>query len=232
MERSKNMPDTKEIAEKAPEFPLISQDSSKNAELVCRWWDRKQEADNGLDIALRNGTDAIGCVKFELKGKLAQEKGYNQLLSAKIFETFGVYNAGVAAAAFSECINCIVSDTESIKIDLEKGFPFMQKHCENVLSLFQEMRPRDSFELMIVTKMVILDYLSNREFLRSVTTASDEIRTTRQSRGIKLSRLLLEFKDKFDRHRKPEQQIHVQHNHIYNEGQAIIGSQLSTRGGR
>ena len=48
---------------------------------------------------------------------------------------------------------------------------------------------------------------------------------------MKLSRLLLEFKEKLDKHRIPHQQINVQHNHVYNEGQAIIGSQINGKGG-
>jgi len=217
---------TKEIIEKG-----VSS-LSKDSELVCRWQNRKQEADNSLTPAILHGMDAIGCIKFELRGSTSTEESYDTLLSAKIFQTFGVYNAGVAAAAFTECVNCIVTGSGIMEKEPDQGKAFLERHCENVLSLFQEMRPRDSIELMIVTKMIILDHLSNREFTGSVTANSDEKRTTRQIRGIKLSRLLLEFKDRFDKHRRPEQQIHVQHNHIYNEGQAIIGSQLSIGGGR
>ena len=218
------MSNTKEITEKSS--------LSRDYELMCRWQDRKQEADNNLSPTILKGMDAIGCIKFELKGTALTEESYDTLLSAKIFQTFGVYNAGVAAAAFTDCINCIVTGSGVMEMEPNQGKAFLEQHCENVLSLFQEMRPRDSVELMIVTKMIILDHLSNREFTGSAAANSDEKRTTRQIRGIKLSRLLLEFKDRFDKHRRPEQQIHVQHNHIYNEGQAIIGSQLSVGGGR
>jgi hypothetical protein len=210
------------------EHPPLSQD----AELICKWQDRKQETDNNLRPAILDGMDVIGCIKFELRGSTSAQESYDTLLSAKIFQTFGVYNAGVAAAAFTDCINCIVTGSGVMEMEPNQGKAFLERHCENVLSLFQEMRPRDSIELMIVTKLIILDHLSNREFIGSAAANSDEKRTTRQIRGIKLSRLLLEFKDRFDKHRRPEQQIHVQHNHIYNEGQAIIGSQLSMGGGR
>lgn len=100
------------------------------------------------------------------------------------------------------------------------------------MALFQEIRPRDALELMMVTKVIILDHLSTKEFIAGSCRGSEEARNIRQSRGIKLSRLFMEFKDRLDKHRRPEQKIHVQHNHIYNEGQAIIGSNLSTGGGR
>lgn len=219
------MTNTKEIVEKT--LSPLTEDS----ELICKWQDRKQEADNSLSPVVHDGADAIGCIKFELRGRSSQEEGYDNLLCAKIFQTFGVYNPGVAAAAFSECINCIVTGSRALEMGPEKGKAFLEKHCENVLSLYQEIRPQDSIELMLMTKMIILDYLSNREFIGSVAINSDEMRTSRQARGIKLSRLFLEFKDRLDKRRKPEQQIYVHHNHIYNKGQAIIGSHLSTGGG-
>ncbi|CCB86464.1 unknown protein [Parachlamydia acanthamoebae UV-7] len=204
--------------------------ANQDAQLICKWSNRKQEADNGLGIAIFDGLDAIGSIQFEMKDKCTKDEGYENLLSAKIFETFGVYNAGIAAASFTECLNTIVVGVKVTEMKPEKAKIFFQKHCENLLSIFQEMRPRDLVELMMVTKMIILDYLSNREFIESVAANSEEKRTTKQIRGIKLSRLLLEFKDKFNKYRKPQQEIHVQHNHIYNQGQAIIGSHLSTEG--
>jgi len=219
------MSNTKEIVEKRA-TPL-----SEDAELVCRWLEHRQAVDNSLSPAILDGLDAIGCIQFELKNRCSKDEDYSNLLSAKIFQTFGVYHAGVAAAAFTDCINCIVPFSEIKEMGPDKGEAFLKRHCENILSLFQEMRPRDSIELMIVTKLIILNHLSSHDFAMSFAANTDEKRTLRQTRGIKLSRLLLEFKDRFDKHRRPEQQIHVQHNHIYNEGQAIIGSQLSMDGG-
>ena len=219
------MSNTKEIVQKRAISP------SEDAELVCKWLERRQAVDNSLRPAIFNGVDAIGCIQFELKDRCSEEEGYSNLLSAKIFQTFGVCNAGVAAAAFGDCINCIVPFSDIKEMEPDKMAACLERHCENILSLFQEMRPQDSIELMIVTKMIIINHLSSHDFAMSFAANTDEKRTIRQSRGIKLSRLFLEFKDRFDKHRRPEQQIHVQHNHIYNKGQAIIGSQLSMGGG-
>lgn len=220
------MSNAKELVEKR------STSLSEDAELVCKWLERGQTVDNSLRPALHNGLDAIGCIQFELKDRCSKEENYSDLLSAKIFQIFGVYNTGVAAAAFEDCVNCIVPFSDIREMGPDKGEAFLERHCENILSLFQEMRPRDSIELMIVTKLIILNHLSNHDFFMSFVANTDEKRTLRQARGTKLSRLFLEFKDRFDKHRRPEQQIHVQHNHIHNEGQAIIGSQLSMGGGQ
>ncbi|QVL57306.1 MAG: hypothetical protein KFB93_07970 [Simkaniaceae bacterium] len=44
--------------------------------------------------------------------------------------------------------------------------------------------------------------------------------------GIKLSRLLFEFKEKLNKYRRLHQKIQVQYNHVYNKGQAIVGPQF------
>jgi hypothetical protein len=117
--------------------------ANQDAQLICKWSNRKQEADNGLGIAIFDGLDAIGCIQFEMRGKCEKEEGYECLLSAKIFETFGVYNAGIAAASFTECLNSILAGVKVTEMEPEKAKIFFEKHCENVLSLFQEIRPRD-----------------------------------------------------------------------------------------
>ena|ERR1700733_13804999 len=93
------MSNTKEIIEKGA-TPL-----SEDTELVCRWLERKQAVDNSLSPAILDGLDAIGCIQFELKDRCSKEEDYSNLLSAKIFQIFGVCNAGVAAAAFYELYN-------------------------------------------------------------------------------------------------------------------------------
>lgn len=105
----------KEITKKMSQALLKPLPSSEEAELVCKWWQQKEDADNGLQVSILDGTDAIGCIKFELKGKSSEEPGYGNLLCAKIFETFGVYNPTVAEAAFTECINCTISGSTSWK---------------------------------------------------------------------------------------------------------------------
>jgi len=83
----------------------------------------------------------------------------------------------------------------------------------------------------MVSKLIILDLMSTREFIAANSSEIVDRRTTYITRGIKLSRLWCEIKEKLDKHRKPDQRIMVQHNHIHNEGQAIIGSQFSSGGG-
>lgn len=201
-------------------------------QLLCIWEEGAKSLDNGLNIAVLGETDAIGSVTFEIKGRASSEPEYEKLLRAKVFEIFGVYDVGVAAAAISECISCITVQVGSVGKDIEKAKTIIKIHTQNVFYLFQEIRPRDCIELMLVSKMIILHIISNQEFMGLMLVNSSELKTTKQMRGIKLSRLFLEFKDKLDKHRKPDQHIHVQHNHIHNEGQAIIGSQLSSVGGR
>jgi len=195
--------------------------------LVCKWWDRTQEADNGLEIAIYEGADQGNCIKFKLRNLSADEEGYKNLLCAKIYETFGVYDPNLVSSMISECINAMERISSQ---PIEKWEKLFSQLCSNIMSVFQEMRPRDIFELMLIKKIIILDCMSTQELIAANSAEIVDMRTLYQSRGVKLSRLMLECKDKLDKHRKPEQQIHVQHNHIHNEGQAIIGSHLTTGG--
>lgn len=210
--------------------PLISP-SKKEIDSVKKWWYHRQEVDNGLIISIQDGDGSIGSVLFKLRDRSSHDPGHNNLLHAKVFETFGVHNPNIAAAVYNDCINCAITAHQLIEMTPEEKKTFLEAQCAYILNLFQEMKPRDSFELLLISKIIILDYLSNREFISSVVAIQSDRRTERQSRGIKLARLLLEFKEKLHKHRRPDQQINVQHNHVYNEGQAIIGSHLHAGGG-
>lgn len=220
---------------KTPKKSSTSVESdSLNAEgkLICEWQDRKQATDNGLFPSIRDTESGSSSIGFALEDMDPTEKGYTHLLQAKVFEIFGVSDINVASAHFLECVRLVMVNENLIDVEPHLVRDRLNYHCRNLLSMFQEIRPRDALELTIVTKVIMLNYLSSQELIGSVTTHEEDIRNLRQKRGIKLSRLMLEFKEKLDKHRRPSQQIHVQHNHIYNEGQAIIGSQLSAGGGR
>ena len=211
------------MAKKKSNIQLPDKTFDEEVQLVCSWWEGKLALDNGLRV----GMDLSNGIKFELDSRSPEEEGYGNLLCAKVFQTFGVHNIGIAHSAFVDCINCILTGSNELdgKNPDEIKLIF-QRWCTNVLDLFQELGPRDAQELMIVTKMIILDHLSNREFIAGAHRSDEQKRTYRQSRGVKLSRLLLEFKEKLDKHRRPQQQINVQHNHVYNNGQAIVGAQF------
>ena len=211
------------MAKKKNNTQLPAKPSDEDVQLVCSWWEGKLALDNGLKV----GMDLSSGIKFELEGRSPEEEGYGNLLCAKVFQTFGVHSIGIAQSAFVDCINCILTGSS----ELEGKNPdeiklIFQGWCKNVLNLFQELGPRDATELMMVAKMIMLDHLSNREFIAGAHRSDEQKRTQRQSRGVKLSRLLLEFKEKLDKHRRPQQQINVQHNHVYNNGQAIVGAQF------
>ena len=221
-----------ELAVRENTFPTEHNSHTNEAKsLICKWINKCQATDNGLFAAFSDKDGSRGSIKFELLGTSSGDGDYNELLGAKVFETFGVYSASTAEAAFNDCVNCILTSS-SVKIEelsYEEAHRLITMHCDTVLSLFQELRPRDVLELMMVTKVIMFNHLSTREFIASCSSAADDnTRGLRQSRGVKLSRLFLEFTDKLTKHRRPEQHIHVLHNHIHNEGNAIIGSHLST----
>lgn len=198
-------------------------------DLICRWESKNQEVENGLSV--KSAESEKPCVRFDLNSLSSSDENYPDLLRAKVYEVFGVSNINLAHKSFTECVSLFSSHENIRNLPPEEAQQRLNWIAEHVLSIFQELRPRDSIELMLVTKIIILDKVSNQEIIRGASGYCEHTRTTSQNRGIKASRLFLELKEKLDKHRRPEQRIVVQHNHIHNEGQAIIGSQISTRGG-
>lgn len=193
-------------------------------ELLRNWIARKIEICNGLSI----GFCSEG-LRFQIEDEDESQEEYQELLQAKVYDTFGVSDIHVASTLLTNCVNSIYSHSLGLK---NEGKQDLLRQCfSEAISLFREFRPRDPFEAMMVSKLIIIDLTSTREFIAANSCEFIDRKTTHQNRAIKLSRLWLEIKDKLDKHRKPNQQINVQYNHIYNEGQAIIGSQLSTGGG-
>jgi len=204
----------------------------KGPEVVMRWIEKKIEISNGLKIAFDQ--DNCQCVKFELQGENTNIEGYQELLQAKIYDTFGVSDINVASTLVTNCVNSMLSFSVD-PLDSSNGEKlraYLERCFSDAISLFREFHPQDPFEAMMVSKLIILDLMSTREFIAANSAGVMDHRTTYVTRGIKLSRLWCEIKEKLDKHRRPDQRIMVQHNHIHNEGQAIIGSQLSTGGGK
>lgn len=194
--------------------------------LICKWEQMKDSVENGVVSSVKLSDSGKCSLGLELVNTDLPDDQYQELLQAKVYEIFGVININVATDSFLDCVSLVYRAENYGKISPEESQGIYRMIGNSVLSFFKEIRPRDAIELMLVTKMIMLNKLSNTEFLKGVSNYCEHTRSSRQNRGIKASRLFLEFKEKLDKHRRPEQRINVQHNHIYNEGQAIIGSQV------
>jgi len=224
MHQKKTRKVKKRVNSKEPQNALQLMDNDND--LVMRWIEKKIEISNGLRVDFDPDNK---CIKFELRDEDESLEGYQELLQAKIYDTFGVSDVNVALTLIINCVNSIYS--YSSESSTQDNAASLRRCFSEVISLFREFGPRDPFEAMMVSKLIIVDITSTREFMSANSSEYIDRKTIYQNRGIKLSRLWLEIKDKLDKHRKPNQQINVQHNHIHNEGQAIIGSQLSMGGG-
>jgi len=220
----------KESDEKSSKLKSKTPTSFKEPELVMRWIEKKIEVSNGLKIAFEY--DSCQHVKFELWDEDASSEGYQELLQAKIYDTFGITDINVASNLVTNCLNAMISfPVDSLNPSKEEKLKAYLEHCFSyIISLFREFRPHDPFEAMMISKLIILDLMSVRAFAAANSSEILEQKTTYITRGIKLTRLWCEIKEKLDKHRKPDQKIMVQYNHVHNEGHAIIGSHLKTRG--
>lgn len=134
--------------------------------------------------------------------------------------TFGISDINAVNISKLFIIKDVISNIDEIFADTEQLFL-------EIISFFREFRPKDPAEAMMISKLILIDSISTREFVSANSSDYVDQKTMHQSRRIKLLRLWHEIKDRLDKHRKTEQKIVVQHNHIHNEGQAIIGSHLT-----
>lgn len=86
--------------------------SFKEPELLMRWIEKKIEVANGLKIAFEY--DNCQHVKFELQGEDMHSDGYQELLQAKIYDTFGISDINVASTLVTNCVNAVVSSSADL----------------------------------------------------------------------------------------------------------------------
>ncbi len=94
------------------------------------------------------------------------------------------------------------------------------------------MEPKDSFEAMLACQMIALHYTGMRELSRANFSKGMDASNQYTSRATKVFRLWNEAKDRWDKHRKKEdQRVVVEHVHVGQGGQAIVGNIHHSGGG-
>ena len=108
------------------------------------------------------------------------------------------------------------------------------KMANYYLSLMAEFKPRDPFEGLLITQMSLV-HQQALKFL-SMTNLNQnhshpDILTAWSNRYIKLMKLFTQQMDALDRHRRGgKQTVSVEHVHVHQGGQAIVGN-VSKGGG-
>jgi hypothetical protein len=93
------------------------------------------------------------------------------------------------------------------------------------ISVFTEMKPKDSVEAMIITQMISVHEMALLSSERAlITEQPDEFVGKNINRAAKLCRTYASLVEALNKHRtKGQQKITVQHVNVENGGQAIVG---------
>jgi hypothetical protein len=104
----------------------------------------------------------------------------------------------------------------------------MEAKAKQIFSAMEELRPQDGFEGMLISQMLTV-YDKAMECFSLSTLESNkrsvDIRDLLIKQGAKLMRLFNQQVETLDKHRnKGRQKMTVEHIHIYQGGQAVIGN--------
>jgi hypothetical protein len=108
------------------------------------------------------------------------------------------------------------------------------KMANDYLSLMAEFKPRDPFEGLLISQMALvhqqaLKFLSMANL--NLNNLHPDILNAWSNRYIKLMKLFTQQMDALDRHRRGgKQTVSVEHVHVHQGGQAIVGN-VSKGGG-
>ena len=101
----------------------------------------------------------------------------------------------------------------------------LEKESDQVLEIMEELQPRDGFEGLLVSQMVLIH--NQAIYCISMATLNRALQSNAerfQNQAIKLMRLYNQQLETLDKHRnKGQQKMTVEHVHVHKGGQAIVG---------
>lgn len=183
-------------------------------DFVTKWKDRESETSIPFYFEV-DKENHLKLVPKKIKG--IDSKEMDDIVGAELYRITGISDSFMAEIMIKQTATSIVSTTEDPKIE--------ENAANVILLLLKEMEPKDPFEAMLALRMISLHNISMREL--AMANLSDSMDSCNQfvSRVTKLTRLWNEAKDRWDKHRKKEdQKVVVEHVHVNEGGKAIVGS--------
>ena len=149
----------------------------------------------------------------------------NVALTKALLDSVGVCEGRSAMFVLSDVLNVLCEG----KGDLDKW----QEKANQILSMMTELDPQDGFEGMLVTQMLATHGKAMECFKMAIDKKSDAvIYFGLQNQSIKLMRLYTQQLEALDKHRrKGNQKMIVEHVHVHEGGQAIVGNVNQDGGG-
>lgn len=213
------------IDKNQPEATLSDKDITKQ-ERIKNWHKKQAEAGAHFEFvankqhnAKTNREETTLTQKFD--NDVKNNMQYDILLST-LYAATGSANPEYANMLFSQTINaCNLTED-------------LSKNANTVMNALLEMAPKDSYEGMLISRLIVL----HSQYMKFMSTASNSEYTETIdlsiNRATKLMRVYNETLEILNRHRrKGEQRVIVQHVNVEKGGQAIVANKFNqqTQGG-
>ncbi len=127
----------------------------------------------------------------------------------------------------------VVSKTDLEDLDEEELFGAMQKSTQEANDLLQAFGANDVLKAMLATQMAAIHDLQQSEFVFVRQSTNSQERSNHINAITKLSNVFIQQATLMQKLQgKGQQKVTVEHVHVHNGGQAIVGNvEASTRGG-
>lgn len=154
------------------------------------------------------------------KAKQRNEETVSVPLGRDSIQAMGCRTKSGASAILEPAINAYAS--------LSSDVPSKAEDADSYLSLIDELKPRDPFESLLISQMIMVHkqamhvfYLSNLDGNRGRVDIQDSL----TNRYIKLMRLYNQQLEALDKHRRGgKQTVSVEHVDVHEGGQALVGN--------
>lgn len=148
-----------------------------------------------------------------LRPSIPDSNDHGQWLD-RLAEAFGVANTDLAAKMLLQCIQ------GSVNI-----IPENEGSANALIASVSECAPKDPFETMLVVQMTALHNHCMEMFSNASRMKAPDLKKEYLNMALKLSKSYAALMEKLNKYRqKGRQKMTVEHVHVHNGGQAIVGS--------
>jgi len=186
--------------------------------LIEKYLKRRKEMGNLLPLKFKEVSDKKGGLTYNVD----YEEGQEELMAAQLSETTGAVYVDTMTTVLTQAANAIDNLGKSKAVQIQ-----------TVASQMLEFAPRDGIEGVLVAQMVSA-HNNAMECLRRANADGQyfEAKTTYLNQSVKLMRTFTAQLEALNRYRgKGGQKVTVEHVHVNEGGQAIVGNVTKQGGG-
>jgi hypothetical protein len=216
----KNKPKNKAPQKHAEECKAVSLPLNDKEQAILKQW-RQGEAENQAPFMFHTKTTSQQAVtSVQTLSDRGSDIDKKNLVLAGLCAVTGAKSSNFASRLFRCCVDA-TGMLHNCKPKEDAAY-----HCYAVADALHALKPQDEFEGMLITRLIALHFQYMNYLSSSIDNdTSSEVREMHLNRATKLMRLYNETLETLMRYRrKGTQQVVVQHVHVEQGGQAIVGN--------